>query len=124
MTGVATFALAPFLLVAAPAPPDLAMDCYVMQSSNVGLGQFVRHLQVRPESALVVIADGLRGGTLRWVGNGRLVSLDQDRLVYDFESSLSAGRTEIDRRTGAFRYNDGRSVVRGTCQQSGQKSRS
>lgn len=124
MTGLATFAFVPLLasaqLVAVPASqPDLVMDCYVTQSSNVGLGQFVRHIEVRPGRAVVVIADGLRGGAPRWVGNGRLVALDADRLIYDFASSTSAGRTQIDRRTGAFSYSDGRNVVRGTCEQSG-----
>ena len=119
MPVLATLALTPWLVAAAaPAKPDLVLDCYVVQSSDIGLGQFVRHLVVRPDRAVVVIADGLRGAAPRWVGNGRLVSLDADRLIYDFASSLSAGRTEIDRHTGAFSYSDGRSVVRGSCQQS------
>ncbi len=119
MTGFATLALAPLILIAAPAAkPDLVLDCYVTQSSNVELGQFVRHLEVRPSRATVVIADGLRGGAPRYVGNGKLIALDDDRVVYDFASSMSAGRTQIDRRTGAFNYSDGRTVVRGTCQQS------
>lgn len=124
MTGLATLALGSVLasaqLIAAPPPaPDLVLNCYVTQSSNTGLGQFVRHIEVRPGRDVVVIADGVRGRALRWVGNGTLVSLDPDRLVYDFASSTSAGRTEIDRHTGAFSYNDGKSVVRGTCEQSG-----
>jgi hypothetical protein len=124
LPALAALVLAPALLVAAPAKQpakqqDLVLDCYVTQSDRLRLGQFVRHLEVRPGQELVVIADELRGGPLRWVGNGRLVSLDADRLVYDFESSNSAGRTEIDRRTGAFIYRDGRSVISGTCEPSG-----
>ena len=116
---LAPFILAPTLLVAAPTrQPNLVLDCYVTQSSQPGLGQFVRHLEVRPARALVVIADGLRGGPLRWVGNGRLVFLDASRVVYDFASANSAGRTEIDRRSGAFSYSDGRNVISGTCEQS------
>ena len=122
MPGLATFALpivvTAQLVAAQAAQPDLVMDCYVTQSSNVGLGQFVRHIEVRPARAVVVIADGLRGGAPKFIGNGRLVTLDADRLVYDFASSASAGRTQIDRRTGAFSYSDGQSVVRGTCQAS------
>lgn len=120
LTALAPFVLAPALLVAAPArQPGLVLDCYVTQSGRLGLGQFVRHLEIRPARALVVIADALRGGPPRWVGNGRLVFLDADRLVYDFASSTSAGRTEVDRRTGAFVYRDGPNVISGTCQPSG-----
>lgn len=116
---LAAAVLAPTLLVAAPArQPDLVLDCYVTQSGRLHLGQFVRHLEIHPAQSRVVIADGLRGGPPRWVGDGRLVSLDADRLVYDFDSSSSSGRTEIDRRTGAFVYNDGRSVISGTCEPS------
>ena len=124
MTSLATFAAAAMLLssaaaLAAPAaPPDLVMNCYLTQSSDVGLGQFVRHIEVRSERAAVIIADGLRGGAPRWLGNGKLVALDAERLIYDFASQASAGRTLIDRRTGAYSYSDGRNVVRGTCEQS------
>lgn len=112
--------LAPAILAAAPAQPaNLVLNCYLVETGRLGLGQFVRHLEVRPARSLVVIADGLRGGPPRWVGNGHLVALDANRLVYDFASSLSAGRTEIDRRSGAFHYSDGRTAITGTCQPSG-----
>ncbi|MDP9096397.1 MAG: hypothetical protein M3N26_07605 [Pseudomonadota bacterium] len=114
-----TLALAiPLLLSAAPPQAALALDCYVTQSDSLGLGPFVRHLDVIPERRVVTIADGLHGATPRFVGNGRLITLDADRLVFDFASTRSAGRTEIDRRSGAFRYLDGRVVLSGTCQAS------
>ncbi len=116
---LAAAALAPLLLAASPAPPaTLVLDCYVIQSDNVGLGQFVRHLEVDRARNVVSIADGMRGGAPRFVGNGRVVTLDAERLVYDFASTSSAGRTEIDRRSGAFLYRDGRTVLSGTCQTS------
>ena len=112
-------ALLPALLAAAPAPPaGLVLDCYVEQTGRLGLGPFVRHLQVDPERGVVSIADGLRGGAPQFLGNGRLIALDPARLVFDFASTASAGRTTIDRRSGAFRYEDGRIVITGTCQES------
>ncbi len=105
------------LLAAAPArAPAVAFNCYLVQSGNVALGQFVRHIQVDTETGLVSLADGLRGGAMRWVGNGRLVAIDDERLVFDFASPSSSGRTEIDRKSGAYLYNDGRTVIRGACQ--------
>ncbi len=135
-------ALAPVLLSAAPprdvgdsvpprdagssVPPrdaagaaEFVLDCYLDQSGQLGIGQFVRHLQVYPGRGIVSIADGPRGGAApRFVGNGRLVVLDAARLIFDFESPSSTGRTEIDRRSGAFRYADGRTVISGSCQPS------
>ncbi len=120
MHALAAFALAPLLLAAGPSKaPDLVVDCYLVQSSSVGLGQFVRHLRVQPSRGVVSVSDGLRGGAPRFLGDGRLVTFDADRLVFDFASAGSSGRTEIDRRSGAFRYGDGRTVIQGTCQEGG-----
>ena len=116
---VAACLIAPTPLVAAPArDADLVMDCYVVQSNGLSLGQFVRHLEVHQDRGVVTIADSVRGAAPRFIGNGQLVTLDAERLIYDFASSSSAGRTEIDRRTGDFLYSDGRAIIRGTCQQS------
>ncbi len=104
------------LIAAAPAPPLVVLDCYLVQSGSSGLGQFVRHLEINQSRAVVAIADGIGGGPPRFVGNGRLVSLDADHVIYDFASQSSAGRTEIDRRSGAFIYRDGRTVISGSCQ--------
>lgn len=109
--------LASVLLAASPArAAELALNCYLVQSGSLGLGQFVRHIQVDTEHGLVSVADGLRGGELRWLGNGRLIALDAGRLVFDFASPVSSGRTEIDRRNGAYVYRDGRTIIRGACQ--------
>ena len=120
MQALAALATVPFLLAAGPAAaPDLVVDCYVVQSSSIGLGQFLRHLRVQPSRGVVSVSDGLRGGAPRFLGDGRLVTFDATRLVFDFASTTSAGRTEIDRRTGAFVYRDGRTVIQGTCQEGG-----
>lgn len=128
MSGLAALALGPVLLAAAPAPAppapapasvsDLVLDCYVVQSGDLSIGQFVRHIEVHPNSGVVSVADSIRGGPLRFLGNGQLISLDATRLVFDVASSASSGRTEIDRGSGAYVYNDGRVVTRGTCQPS------
>lgn len=119
MSGLAAWALGPVLLAAAPAaPPELVLDCYVVQSGDFGLGQFVRHIEVHAGSGRVTVSDSLRGGPLRFLGDGRLVSLDPAWLVFDVASPQSSGRTQIDRRSGAYSYSDGRVVVSGTCQQS------
>ena len=131
MSTLAALAFGPILLAAAtssgPAAPDtrplpslvpnIIIDCYVVQSSSIGLGQFVRHLQIDGARRTVSVSDGLRGGAPRFLGDGRLVALDSDHIVFDFATANSAGRTEIDRRTGAFRYNDGRTLVRGSCRE-------
>lgn len=128
MRGWAALALGSVLLDAAPGSAadrarvdaaDLVFDCYVVQSSSLGLGQFVRHLRVSPERRVVSVSDGVRGGAPRFLGDGRLVALDPARLVFDFASATSSGRTEIDRQSGAFRYRDGRTVISGTCQEGG-----
>lgn len=123
MTGLAALTLGPVLLAAAPAPApgagsDLVLDCYVVQSGDLSVGQFVRHIEVHVGSGTVSVADSLRGGPLRFLGNGQLISLDATRLVFDVASPASSGRTEVDRRSGAYVYNDGRVVIRGTCQPS------
>lgn len=108
-------ALVPLAGAAAPAD-HLVLDCYLRQSGSLGLGQFVRHLTVVPEQGLVLIADGLGGGTPQFVGNGHLVALDASRLVYDYRGAGSSGRTEIDRRSGAFVYRDGPREITGRCE--------
>ena len=119
MSGLIGLALGPVLLAATPAPAaGLVLDCYVVQSGDLSLGQFVRHIEVHADSGIVTVADSLRGGPLRFLGNGQLVSLDATQLVFDVATSASSGRTEIDRRSGAYVYNDGRVVIRGTCQPS------
>ena len=120
---ITVVALAPLLLAAAPAAssnpePPLVLNCYVVQSGDLTLGQFVRHLEVHPDRGIVSVSDAMQGRSPRWLGNGKLVTLDADHLVYDFASTLSAGRTEIDRRSGNFTYNDGRTVIEGSCQPS------
>lgn len=105
-----------------PAPaaaPDVVIDCYLTQSSAIQLGQFVRHLRVQPKRGVVSISDGVRGGTVRFLGDGHIVSFDADRLVYDFASYSSSGRTVIDRKTGGFQYSDGHSSITGSCQEGG-----
>lgn len=105
---------------AAPAEPtELVLNCYVVQSSAVQLGQFVRHLRIDEQTRSVSISDGLRGGGVRFVGDGSLVELSPDRIVYDYVSAISSGRTVIDRRNGRFHYSDGRSTVTGTCEPGG-----
>ena len=120
MRALAALIAAPFLLAAGPtAAPPLVIDCYVVQSSSIGIGQFVRHLRVQPARGVVSVSDGIRGAAPRFLGDGRLITLDPARLVFDFASTTSSGRTEIDRRSGAFVYRDGRTVIQGTCQEGG-----
>ena len=92
------------------------LNCYVVQSSALGLGQFVRHLRIDKETGVVSISDGLRGGAVRFIGNGQLVAFDAARIVFDYESAESSGRTTIDRRSGRLLYRDGRATVSGSCQ--------
>lgn len=107
------------LLGAAPPPPAaLVLNCYVSQSGDLGLGQFVRHLEVFPDRGIVSVADGVRGEAPRFIGNGRLIAFDANRVVYDFASSTSGGRTEIDRHAGTLLYSGDRARVRGSCQAS------
>lgn len=120
MRALAALVVMPILLAASPSTaPELVVDCYVVQSSSMGLGQFVRHLRVQPSRGVVSVSDGLRGGAPRFLGDGRLVILDANRLVFDFASATSSGRTEIDRRSGAFVYRDGRNVIQGSCREGG-----
>ena len=105
--------------VAAPLPPaELVLNCYVAQSGDLSIGQFVRHLEIFPDRGIVSIADGLRGAAPQFIGNGKLVAFDAKRIVYDFASPRSGGRTEIDRTTGALLYHGDRALVRGSCQAS------
>ena len=111
---------APTLLAAAPLPPpaQLVLNCYVAQSGDLTLGQFVRHLEIFPDRGIVSISDGLGGAPPQFVGNGRLVTFDAVRIIYDFASPRSGGRTEIDRKTGILLYHGDRALVRGSCQPS------
>lgn len=115
-------ALAPLAILlmaaAAAAPGDLVLNCYVAQSGDLSMGQFVRHLVIRPSRGVVSISDGIGGAPPSFVGNGRLLSFDATRVVFDFASPRSAGRTEIDLRTGALAYDGDRARVRGSCQRS------
>ena len=102
---------------AAPLPPaELVLNCYLTQSGDLGIGQFVRHLEVFPDRGIVGISDGLRGSAPQFVGNGRLVTFDAKRVVFDFASPRSGGRTEIERATGTLVYRGDRAAVRGSCQ--------
>lgn len=109
------------LLVGAAAPSpkaELVLNCYLTQSGDLGMGQFVRHLQIFPDRGIVSIADGVRGAPPTYVGAGRLVAFDAKHVVYDFASPRSGGRTEIDRTTGVLTYRGDRAAVSGTCQPS------
>ena len=92
------------------------MNCYLTQSGDLGIGQFVRHLEVFPDRGIVGISDGLRGSAPQFVGNGRLVTFNAKRVVFDFASPRSGGRTEIERATGTLVYRGDRAAVRGSCQ--------
>lgn len=94
------------------------LNCYVAQSGDLTLGQFVRHLEIFPDRGIVSISDGLGGAPPQFVGNGRLVTFDAVRIIYDFASPRSGGRTEIDRKTGILLYHGDRALVRGSCQPS------
>ena len=105
------------LMGAAPLPPaQLVLNCYVAQSGDLGMGQFVRHIEIFPDRGIVSISDGLRGAAPRFVGNGKLVQFDAARVVFDFASPRSGGRTEIDRNSGTLLYHGDRALVRGSCQ--------
>lgn len=104
---------------AAPLPAaELVLNCYLAQSGDLGIGQFVRHLEVFPDRGIVSISDGMRGGPPQFVGNGKLVAFDAKHVVFDFASPRSGGRTEIDRATGTLAYRGDRAAVRGSCQPS------
>ena len=109
----------PAALEAAPQPgAQLVLNCYVAQSGDLALGQFVRHLEIFPDRGIVSISDGLGGAPPSFVGNGKLITFDANQIVYDFASPRSGGRTEIDRKTGTLLYHGDRAVVRGSCQPS------
>ena len=119
MRSLAVVAVAGLLMAAAPGPQgDLVLNCYVTQSGDLSVGQFVRHLVIFPTRGIVSISDGIGGAPPSFVGNGRLITLDATRVVFDFASPRSAGRTEIDLRTGALAYEGDRARVRGSCQRS------
>ena len=120
LAGVSALALAtPVSLAAAPLPAaQLVLNCYVAQSGDLTLGQFVRHLEIFPDRGIVSISDGLGGAPPQFIGNGKLVAFDAARVIYDFASPRSGGRTEIDRKTGALLYHGDRALVRGSCQPS------
>lgn len=104
---------------AAPLPPaELVLNCYLAQSGDLGIGQFVRHLEIFTDRGIVSISDGMRGAPPQFVGNGKLVAFDAKHVVFDFASPRSGGRTEIDRATGALNYRGDRAAVRGSCQPS------
>jgi len=112
-------ATGPLLLGAAPPPQaGFVLNCYLAQSGDLTIGQFVRHLEIFPDRGIVSISDGLQGAPPHFIGNGQLITLDAGHLVYDFASPRSGGRTEIDRKTGAFLYHGDRALVRGSCQPS------
>lgn len=122
--GWAAAAIGSVMLAASPAPmprppSDLVLDCYVVQYGSASAGQFVRHLQVHPGRGVVSVSDSVRGRAPRFIGDGHLVTLDSQRLIYDFGSSTSSGQTTVDRTTGAFLYRDGRNVISGTCHEGG-----
>lgn len=115
----AMLTLWPVALAAAPAAAaELVLNCYVAQSGDLTLGQFVRHLEIFPDRGIVSIADGLRGAPPQFVGNGKLVAFDASRVVFDFASPRSGGRTEIDLRSGTLLFHGDRALVRGSCQPS------
>ena len=111
--------VAALLLGAAPLPPpELVLNCYVSQSGDLAMGQFVRHLEIFPDRGIVSVADGLNGGPPRFIGNGKLIAFDASKVVFDFASTTSGGRTEIDRHSGTLLYHGDRALVRGSCQAS------
>lgn len=116
---IALLATTAAVCAAAPPPPAaLVLNCYVAQSGDLSIGQFVRHLEFFPDRGIVTIADAMRGGAPQFVGNGKLVAFDAKHIVFDFASPRSGGRTEIDRGTGALMYQGDRALVRGSCQPS------
>ena len=116
---VTLLAAAAALGAAAPPPQAaLVLNCYVAQSGDLSIGQFVRHLEIFPDRGIVAIADAMRGGTPQFIGNGKLITFDAKHVVFDFASPRSGGRTDIDRETGALTFQGGSAVVRGSCQPS------
>ncbi len=97
---------------------QLVLNCYVAQSGDLAIGQFVRHLEIFPDRGIVSVSDGLGGAPPQFIGNGKLVTFDAAHIVYDFASPRSGGRTEIDRKTGTPLYHGDRALVRGSCQPS------
>ena len=89
---------------------QLVLNCYVAQSGDLSLGQFVRHLEIFPDRGIVSVSDGLGGAAPRFVGNGKLITFDAAQIVYDFASPHSGGRTEIDRKTGTLLYHGDRAL--------------
>lgn len=103
-------------LTAGPAASSrtLVLNCYLRQFGVGGIVDFVRHLDFDGAGG-VGISDDLGAGFV-YLGRGRLLRSDKLRIAFDFASPLSAGRTEIDRRTGMFRYTGGAfTAITGTC---------
>jgi hypothetical protein len=103
--------------LAAPARAgDILLNCYLLQSGAGRALRFVRRLDIDSRSRSVAIADDLdRTGFRGRDAYGRLVSADADRIVFDYTSFDSSGRTTIDRRSGTYFFSDGRIVLRGNC---------
>ena len=110
-------ALALGLAVAAPARAgDIVLNCYLFQSGSGPGSQFIRRLDIDSKSGTVAIADDTTRTGFKPLGAyGKIVTLDDASIVFDYASSRSSGRTTVDRKAGTYYYTDGRIVDRGTC---------
>ena len=93
---------------------DLVLICYLRQFASGAAIDFIRRLDFEP-GGTVGIADDLGSG-FQYLGRARLLRSDKLVIAFDFASPLSAGRTQIDRRTGAFHYSgEAFTSISGTC---------
>lgn len=113
------FGAALALTIAASDPAragDVVLNCYLFQSGSGTSAQFIRRLDIDTKSGTVAIADDFdRTGFKPLGAYGKLVTADDDSIVFDFASPRSSGRTTIDRRAGTYYFTDGRIVARGNC---------
>jgi hypothetical protein len=95
---------------------DIVLNCYLFQSGSGASAQFVRRVDVDTQAGTVAIADDTNRTGFKAIGvYGKVVTADDDSIVFDFSSSRSSGRTTIDRHAGTYAYTDGRIVLRGSC---------
>ena len=119
-SGISAVRLLVALILAVASRPALAdeivLNCYLFQSGSGSSGQFVRRIEVDTQAGTVAIADDTTRSGFKPLGAyGKVVTVDDDSIVFDFSSSRSSGRTTIDRHAGTYAFTDGRIVLRGTC---------
>lgn len=95
---------------------DVVLNCYLVQTGSGTSGQFIRRVDVDTKAGTVAIADDFdRTGFKPLGAYGKVVTADDDSIVFDFASPRSSGRTTIDRKAGTYHFTDGRVVARGNC---------